>query len=321
MNLLISSNHNPYWNLATEEFLLKNSSEDFIFLYINQPSVVIGKHQIAPKEINSEFIFDNKILIARRLTGGGTVYHDEGNLNFSFIQSVPPGENISYRIITQPILSFLNQIGINAQLSERNDLVVSENKISGNAMHVFKNRVLVHCTLLINCNLKNLSAALSGNPARFTDRSIPSQRSEVINLNSLNGSMKIENILMNFSDFIRKEKMVTSSFHFTSETHNSIHNLAKEKYSSFDWIYGYSPKYSYTNYIEIEGGKKLECTLEVEKGVICSILVKQKDKIDEDKFFYLNNLKGMNHNIFSYHEWADKYLFRDPNANFLKFLF
>ena len=113
MNLLISSSQDPYWNLATEEYLLKNSFEDYLFLYINNPCVVVGKHQIAQKEVNAPFILANNILVARRLSGGGAVYHDKGNLNFSFIQSVGISESISYKIITEFIFLFCSNSFLN----------------------------------------------------------------------------------------------------------------------------------------------------------------------------------------------------------------
>jgi len=137
MNLLISSSTDPYHNLATEEFLLKNSGEDFIYLYVNRPCVVVGKHQNAQKEIDSNFAYNNNILLARRLSGGGAVYHDEGNLNFSFIRSVSFGENISYQSIPQFLFTFLKQLIPSISLSERNDFLLDGNKISGSAMHVY----------------------------------------------------------------------------------------------------------------------------------------------------------------------------------------
>ena len=128
MNLLISSSLNPYWNLATEEYLLKNYTEDFIFLYINQPCVVVGKHQNAQKEINSKYINNNNILVARRLSGGGSVYHDEGNLNFSFIQSVTTGENISYQSLTNSVYQFFKILNSDITLSNRNDYLLKGKK-------------------------------------------------------------------------------------------------------------------------------------------------------------------------------------------------
>ena len=205
MKLLISSSSDPYYNLAAEEYLLKFCKEDFLFLYINQPCVVVGKHQIALKEINSQFILENKILIARRLSGGGSVYHDEGNLNFSFISSIPQGENISFQTISKPIIRFLVNSGLDVEISDRNDIISNGKKVSGSAMHIYKNRVLAHATLLIDSNLTNLSGALKGNPDRFTDKSINSKRSEVMNLSEIDNRLNSRIVLSELVKFLANE--------------------------------------------------------------------------------------------------------------------
>jgi lipoate-protein ligase A len=296
MNFLISSSSNPYWNLATEEYLLKNSTEDFIFLYLNRPSVVVGKHQITTKEINSRFTFDNNILISRRLSGGGAVFHDEGNLNFSFIQSIPLGQNASYRSIMQPLYDFLISQGVDVELSDRNDFLIHKKKISGSAMHIYKNRVLAHCTLLVECNLDNLSCSLKGNQERFTDKSIASKRSKVTNLSEIDNSLNVDFIRNNFSDFIRSknEKVKITSL---SETDiKVISELVETKYSTFDWIYGYSPKYIYSNKIDFDH-KIIAYKLEVEKNIIKSVQAESEDEINNNIILKLYTLIGKQHNI------------------------
>lgn len=301
MNLLISSNSNPYWNLATEEFLLKNSSEDFIYLYVNRPCVVVGKHQISPKEINSKFTFDNKILISRRLSGGGTVFHDEGNLNFSFIQSIPLGQNASYRSIMQPLYDFLISQGVDIELSDRNDFLIHKKKISGSAMHIYKNRVLAHCTLLIECNLDNLSRSLKGNQERFTDKSIASKKSKVINLSEINNNLKVDIVRNSFSDFIRNKNENFKMASLCETETGLISKLVETKYSTFDWIYGYSPKYTYSNKIAIDH-KIIAYALEVEKNIIKSVEIESEEEINSNIKLELNRLIGVQHNINSLSE-------------------
>lgn len=302
MNLLFSSNNNPYWNLATEDFLLKNSREDFLLLYLNQPCVVVGKHQIAPKEINSLYTSENKILIARRLSGGGAVYHDEGNLNFSFVRTVQPGENISYKILTQPVMEFLKFIGVEAELSDRNDIELQGKKISGSAMHVFKSRVLAHCTLLIDCNIQDLSNALRANSSRYEDKSISSKRAEVINLSEIDAKFKPEYILEQFVHFAHAQKILTN-YQLSEGNCTSINDLVNSKFSNPEWIYGYSPRYTYTNSFEVDGDT-IKYSLEVEKGVINVVSAKAKNSISYDKIMILKSLKGIQHNIYSIKEWG-----------------
>lgn len=299
MHLLISSSSDPYQNLAIEEFLLKNSSKDFIFLYVNRPCVVVGKHQIAAKEINSQYTFDNNILIARRLSGGGTVFHDEGNLNFSFISTLPKGSCALYKTLTEPIMGFLQHEGAAVYLSERNDIMLSDSKVSGSAMHVFKNRVLAHCTLLINCNLKNLSSSLQSQPERFFDKSIASVRSKVVNLSENHPNFSVAYAIDKFTEFIFQKNRGSSISLISSLDQYHINLLESEKYSAHEWIYGYSPKYSYKNSIEYNGNI-LKYKLEIEKGIIKNVQFESINQVTSNIELELNTLIGRQHTIASF---------------------
>lgn len=304
MNLLISSSQNPYMNLATEEYLLKNSEEDYIFLYVNKPCVVVGKHQITQKEINSRFIYDSKILIARRLSGGGAVYHDEGNLNFSFIRSVAFGENVSYQSITQSIFEYLTQLVPSISLSERNDFLLEGKKISGSAMHVYKNRVMAHCTLLIHCNLTNLSTSLKSHPNRYQDKSIPSVRSKVDNLSSAIENITVNSLRKDFSGYIKHNHLNVKQISLTEDAEKAISLLATGKYSLSTWIFGYSPKYTYTNFFSYEN-KNIHYRLDIEKGIIEKLIVESTDELNSDIGLKLKSLEGKHHNIFALSEWLN----------------
>ena len=140
----------PYFNLAVDEYLLKNRKEDFLILGINDTSVIIGKHQVAHRESATKFVTQNNIPVIRRISGGGTVYHDNGNLNFSFILKSEQGKQVDFRKYTLPVISFLASLGVDAKFEGKNDLKVNGLKISGNAEHVYHDRVLHHGTLLFN---------------------------------------------------------------------------------------------------------------------------------------------------------------------------
>jgi lipoate-protein ligase A len=299
MHLLISPSSDPFQNLAIEEYLLKSSSEDFVFLYVNRPCVVVGKHQIAVKEIDSQYTFRNNILIARRLSGGGTVFHDEGNLNFSFISNVPPGSCAFYRTLTEPIIRFLQDEGAPVYLSERNDIMLSDSKVSGSAMHVYKNRVLAHCTLLIDCNLTNLSSSLQTKPERFLDKSIASVRSKVANLSDNYPYFSVSNAIDKFTEFIKHENRGSSFLSISEEDQYHINLLASEKYSSHEWIYGYSPKYTYKNSLEYNGNI-LKYRLEVEKGVIKNVQIESLHQLTSTIELEFNTLIGRPHHIFAF---------------------
>ena len=296
MNLIISPFSDPYWNLAAEEILLKNSHENYLFLYINQPCVVVGKHQNTIKEINSTFLYNTNTLIARRLSGGGAVYHDEGNLNFSYIQSVENGAELSYRNLTQSILSFLMEHFPEIQLSDRNDLTLLGNKISGSAMHVYKNRVLAHGTLLINCDLNNLSAALKGNPDRFEGKSIESKRSPVMNLSEVHKELTPGALITEISNYLLKLYPTFLLSQLPTELNDTISELVSTKYSTPQWIYGYSPKYTYCNMVTLEG-KCILYKLMIEKGVILRVELEQENELTTDIKHIFNTLIGVTHNI------------------------
>jgi len=300
MHLLISPSSDPYQNLATEEFLLKNSSEDFIFLYVNRPCVVVGKHQVAVKEIDSQYTFRNNVLIARRLSGGGTVFHDEGNLNFSFIRTVPPGSCAVYKTLTEPIIEFLHQEGAAVYLSERNDIMLSDSKVSGSAMHVFKNRVLAHCTLLIDCNLKNLSYSLQTQPERFFDKSIASVRSKVVNLSENDNKFTVAYAIDKFTEFINHENRNSSFISISVADQFHINLIASEKYSTHEWIYGYSPKYTYKNSLEYNRNI-LNYKLEIEKGIIKNVQIESINQLTRTIELELKTLIGRPHTISAFH--------------------
>jgi lipoate---protein ligase len=296
MYLLISPSSDPYTNLAVEECLLKTSLEDYIFIYVNQPCVVIGKHQITTKEINSFYIKEHNILVARRLSGGGTVFHDEGNLNFSIIKTNTSGVNISYKHLSQPIIEFLQHEGADVYLSERNDIMFKDKKVSGSAMHIYKNRAIAHGTLLIDCNLKNLSSSLSSHPERFTDKSIASVPSKVMNLSEIYKNFTVSHIINQFTKFILNQYPEVSIFSIPSNYTNYIQQLVDEKYSNYDWIYGYSPKYNYKNSFDFNGSR-ISYQLQIEKGNINRIQIESADEVNSSIELEFKDLIGTPHNI------------------------
>lgn len=254
MQVFISKSNSPFYNLALEEVLLKNGNEDFFLLYRNKPSVIIGKHQIPYCEVDYKFIQENNILIARRLSGGGTVYHDLGNLNFSFILNTIEGKQINFRKYSGPILDFLKKIGVNAYFNDRNDILLNGKKISGNAEHVYKNRVLHHGTLLYNSTKDNLSRSLAGNKERYKSKAVESVRRKVCNIKEeSNLSIQIEDFEEMLYNHIANQQSVKELV--PSDTYERLINeLADNKYSTEKWNFEYSPKYQFENTIFTKNG-------------------------------------------------------------------
>ena len=261
----------PYFNLAAEEYFLKNFREDFFMLWRSQPSVVVGKHQNALAEINHEFVQKNRIPVARRLSGGGTVFHDPGNVNFTFIRNVEKISEVNFKVFTVPVIEALKKLGVESYTTGRNDLQIEGKKISGNAEHIHRNRVLHHGTLLFDSHLEALKGALKVDLSKFEDKAVQSNRSEVTNIaNYLPDPISVEE----FTDFLFGEISHTFSefqvYEPTLEDMEAIQKLSIEKYQTWDWIFGYSPRYRFTNALETSNGD-ICITFLVEHGHITEV--------------------------------------------------
>ncbi|USB34990.1 lipoate--protein ligase [Paenibacillus sp. YPG26] len=233
-------------NLAIEEYALKHlpADETYLLFYINAPSVIIGKHQNTIEEINAEYIKDNGVKVVRRLSGGGAVYHDLGNLNFSFITKDDGQSFHNFRKFTQPVVEALQQLGVNAELTGRNDLQVGEQKVSGNAQFSTRGRMFSHGTLMFDLNLDHVQASLHANPEKFKSKSTKSVRSRVANISDfLDKKITIEEFR---SELLRHifgmEVDKIPQYVLTEEDWSKIHEISKERYQNWEWNYGLSPE-------------------------------------------------------------------------------
>ena len=258
----------PYFNLSSEEYLLKCVHEDVFLLYKNSPSIVVGKHQNTLAEINLTFVRENEIIVARRISGGGTVFHDLGNLNFAFITSGREGELVNYRKATIPIINALATMGLDIKLGKRNELLLGELKISGTASHVFKQRVLHHGTLLFSSEMGDLSDALKIQPERFSDRAVKSVRSQVTNIKDhLVHKMNIGDFQNRIHNYILNSMGPSSNYRYTDHDLKEINKLRDSKFSTWEWNFGYSPKYQFSKRLKSESGF-LDLHMNVIKGII-----------------------------------------------------
>jgi len=265
-------NTDPFFCLAAEEYLLKNFSDDIFMLWQSEKAVVVGKHQNLLAEINYPFVLENNIALCRRISGGGTVFHDAGNVNFSFIKNVKSPAEISFKQFTAPVVDALAKLGIEATTSGRNDLLIEGLKISGNAEHVYKNRVLHHGTLLFNSDLKNLGQAIKVVPGKYESKAVQSNRSPVANISQF---LKTPMNTVDFIQFlldVRLENAENSHYFLNENNIQSIEKLSTEKFRTWEWNFGYSPKYSFKNEVEIEG-KTLKIEMKVERGIIVDIKI------------------------------------------------
>jgi len=263
---------NPYFNLAAEEFLLKSSNEDVLMLWQNEPSVVVGKHQNVMAEVNMDFVHENNIPVIRRISGGGTVYHDMGNINLTLIQTMGKQENlIDFRKFTQPVIDFLRQFGLEAYFAGKNNLLVNGKKFSGNSAHVFKNRVMHHGTFLYHTDLDKLEKVILRGNSHITDKAIKSIRATVGNISDyLENSLTTEAFIQQFALFLKDYYHISTTVDLKPEEQQSIEKLVEEKYSRWAWNVAYSPKYSVRKQQETEFGKLL-ATLDVKESKIIDI--------------------------------------------------
>jgi len=246
MFCIYSHNTDPYFNLASEEHYLRNSADEYFILWKSVPSVICGKHQNVLSEINYPFLRQKGILVARRLTGGGTVYHDEGNINFTFIRNGEPGKLVDFTSFISPVIRFLKSLNLQAVQGPKHEILVNGLKVSGNAEHVFRNRVLHHGTLLFQSDLDVLNRAITRESGSYSDKAVQSNRSTVINLAAcLNGNIDIDTFSSSFFAFIKSE--CGGSDYDPSEQIKTISELADLKYRSADWIFGWSPDYIFRN--------------------------------------------------------------------------
>ncbi len=268
MLCLRSRTNNPAFNLATEEYLLKNKSEDCFYLYINNPSIIVGKNQNALAEINVEYVKENNIDVIRRLSGGGAVFHDPGNLNFTFIMNELKDKSVDFRKYIQPILDVLKTLGVDAKFEGRNDMTIQGKKFSGNAKYFYNDKVLQHGTLLFNSKLPDLSQALKLNPLKYKDKAIKSISSRVTNISEhLNHNVTLEEFEERIINHVRNMYSDSEIYELTDSDVEAINTLVEEKYNTWDWNFGHSPKYNFQKGIKTNGGH-IEINLEVEKGEI-----------------------------------------------------
>ena len=269
MIIIDSPSHNAYFNIASEEYLLKRfPEEDILLFYINAPSIIIGKFQNTLAEINLDYVKDHNIKVVRRLSGGGAVYHDLGNLNFSFHTKAGDKDFSDFETFTKPVVQLLNKLDVPAKLEGRNDLLVDGKKFSGNAKTIKSKKMIQHGTILINSEMSVLADALKVNPLKFVDKAVKSNRARVTNLiDYLPYGTTTESFKQLFIEEIKSANEDIQLYSLDAVDIAVIEKLAEEQYSTWEWNFGFSPDYNFKKAHKVPAGF-IEVHLDVHKGHI-----------------------------------------------------
>lgn len=257
------------YNFAMEEYALRflDENETYFMFYRMKPTIIVGKNQNTLEEINQTFVERHHVDVLRRLSGGGGVYNDEGNISFSMITKDDGDSFQNFAKFTEPVIQALQKLGVNAELSGRNDIEVDGKKISGNAQFVTKGRLYSHGTLLFDVDLDRLEAALQVDPEKYLSKGVKSVRSRVTTIREhLAEDMDIHS----FKQILLESIFGTTNiprYHFTKADMDGIEKLRVERYRNWDWTYGKSPKASIKRKKRFPAGT-IEFQLELNKGRI-----------------------------------------------------
>ena len=266
MRLYRLESTDPYYNLAVEEHILRCWEEDVLLLWRNKNTIVVGRNQNTAEEINQSYADANNINIVRRISGGGAVYHDLNNVNFSFIVGLNTIAEQRMADFMTPIAAALNNMGVPAMIDGRNDLAVHGKKISGNAQSIYKKRILHHGTLRFDVDLDALSRALRVTPEKFQSKSTKSVRARVANIREWLPDISV-------STFMEKlQRQLAPGFPhqylaLQESDELAVQHLRSSKYLSWDWNHGETPPFSFRNKRTFSGGT-VEALLDIRHGII-----------------------------------------------------
>ena len=260
---------NPYFNLAFEQYVFDclDKAESYFALWQNDNSIIVGKNQNTVEEINAGFVKERDVKVARRLSGGGAVYHDLGNLNFTFIADVKNADKLDLKFFCLPIKKALAAIGIKAEIGGRNDITIDGKKFSGNAQYVKDGRIMHHGTIMFSSDLNVLSQALSVDNEKIFSKGIKSTRARVANISEF---LDKPISLAEFKEILIEnvfENNPRRNFEISDKDMSAVEKLS-EKYASWEWNYGRSPQYTVKKERRVENCGKIEIVMNVDKGLV-----------------------------------------------------
>lgn len=264
-----NNSQNPYFNFALEYYLMneKELEGDTIFMFWRtEPTLMVGKFQNTIEEINQKYVKENNINVVRRITGGGTIYTDLNGWQYSFITKKYDGNGIDFKTFTQPIIESLKNQGVEAHFNSRNDLLIGDKKFSGNAQCVKGTCRLHHGSILFDTNIEEMVKSITVAEEKIISKGIKSVRERVTNVKEHMSqdidSAQFKNIML--ESLLKKS---SGTYKLNEEDIKRVNEIAKEKFESWEWNYGASPKYNLTKWKRFAGGK-VEFNIDVNKGII-----------------------------------------------------
>ena len=270
---LLTGSFDPSFNLAAEEYLFEKADRscEYMMIWRNEPTVVVGKYQNTVEEIDSEYVTNNDIKVVRRLSGGGAVFQDLGNINYSVLMDCSDSSYVDFAPYMEMIVGFLNSVGINADINGRNDLTIGNKKISGNSQYVKDGRVLHHGTLLFNLNLYMAAKALEPPDCKIESKGIKSVKSRIMNIESL---LKNNTTIEQFQQEMIKYFSEVYGYRvkeFTEKEKEYIDAIKKNRYDRWEWNYGYSPEYKKCRRYSIPGCGNFKVQMNIKDGIVTNI--------------------------------------------------
>lgn len=241
-----SKSKDPYYNLALEEYVFEvmDPTKEYFMLWQNEHTIVVGKYQNTAEEIDQTYVDQNNIHVVRRLSGGGAVYHDKGNLNYTFIIGKNQNPDFDFELFSRPVIKALEKYNVHAQVSGRNDILIDGKKFCGNSQYTRKKRILHHGCIMLDSNLDVVSKALKVKAAKFQSKSVKSVQSRVTTINAhAQNPISMEE----FKDMLRAcafESNELEQYFLTEEDELAIEALKNKKYATWEWNYGSNPYYN-----------------------------------------------------------------------------
>ncbi|MFC3932944.1 lipoate--protein ligase [Streptococcus dentapri] len=258
MKYIVNKSHNPAYNVALEAYAFRElTDEDELFiLWINDPAIIIGKHQNAIQEINKAYTDDHGIKVVRRLSGGGAVYHDRNNLNYTIISNKTDEGAFDFKTFSQPVIATLADFGVAAEFSGRNDLEIDGKKICGNAQAYYKGRMMHHGCLLFDVDMTVLGNALKVSKDKIESKGVKSVRARVTNiLNELPETISVEEFSDRILDKMKELYPDMTEYILTEDDLTKIQKSYEEQFNTWDWTYGAAPEYTIERNVRYSAGK------------------------------------------------------------------